>query len=91
MEQKIKKAVFALFLALLVLPMLQFKFDLIKIKPLSGFYVYAERPTFSWDTWVSMNYQQKYEKYINDFIGFRQIFLRSYNQVWYSLFREVHT
>lgn len=90
MEQKIKKAVFILFLGMLMLPALQFKFNVIKLKPLGGNYQFASRPSFTWDSWVKMEYQQKYEAYVNDHIGFREFFLRSYNQTWFTFFRKLH-
>jgi hypothetical protein len=90
MEQKIKKAVFVFFILLLVLPALQFKFDFIKMKPLGGSYQFASRPNFIMKEFISLDYQKKYEKYLNDHIGLREFFLRSYNQVWFSLFRVVH-
>jgi hypothetical protein len=89
MKQHIKKSVFFFFLALLALPALQYKFELIPIKPLGGHYEFEQRPAFTWDTWVSMQFQQKYEKFVNDNIGFRELFVRSYNQVWFSLFHRV--
>jgi hypothetical protein len=90
MEHKIKKAVFLIFIALLVLPALQFKFDFIKMKPLGGNYQFASRPNFITKEFISLDYQKKYETYVNDHIGFREFFLRSYNQVWFSLFRILH-
>ncbi len=90
MEHKIKRAVFVLFLGILVLPALQFKFSFLPVRSLGGNYQFAERPAFAWKDWTSLDYQQKYEAYINDHIGLREFFLRSYNQVWFSLFGEVH-
>ncbi len=89
MKQNIKKAVFALFLALLVLPALQFKFHFINVKSLGGDYKITERPNFSMKDWISLDFQKKYEQYVNDHIGFREFFIRSYNQVWYYLFNKL--
>lgn len=90
MKQYIKKAVFFLFLALLVVPLLQFKFGLIKMNPLGGEIQTTPRPTATLDRWISMDYQQTYEKYINDNLGFREFFIRAYNQVWFTLFGKLH-
>lgn len=90
MEKIFKKAVLILFLMLLVLPALQFKFNFVKMQPLGGDYKFAPRPAFSIEEWDSAYYQKKYTEYVNDHIGFREFFLRSYNQVWFSLFRVVH-
>jgi hypothetical protein len=90
MVYRIKQAVFIVFLLLLILPVLQHKFRIVKMEPLGGSYIYEPRPVFSKDSLILMRYQKKYEQYVNEQIGFREFFLRCYNQVWFSLFRQLH-
>jgi len=56
--------------------------------PLKGHINYAEFPVFSWDSWFTGTYQKDYSNYLEDHIGFRNIFVRSYNQFNWSLFRK---
>lgn len=86
MDKRIRQGVFVLFMALLVLPAVQFKFNLVKMRPLGGTYVYEERPSFTKKEWLKGEYQEKYARYINDHIGFREFFLRSFNQFCFSVF-----
>jgi hypothetical protein len=60
------------------------------IKPLVGEIIPTEKPVFSTEAWTSMEFQPAYEKYINDSIGFHNLFVRSYNQVYYSLFKKAN-
>jgi hypothetical protein len=95
MEEKtttrnIKRAAFTFLMLMLILPGIQFKFNIINFKSLGGAYQYAERPGFNWKDFDTLGYQKNYEKYINDHVGMRELFLRSYNQVWFSFFRMVH-
>ncbi|MDD2637033.1 MAG: hypothetical protein PHW82_16185 [Bacteroidales bacterium] len=61
---------------------------IVKVKPLKGAVINAEKPSFKLKSWFSGDYQEKYEKYTNDNIGFRPWFVKLYNQIQFSMFNE---
>jgi len=69
------------------LPFLQFSIGLVKTKPLNGDFYLEEKPKFTTESWFSGDYQNVFVKYIEDHIGFREDFIRAYNQFSYSLFK----
>lgn len=71
-----------------MLPILQEKTQLIKSKPLKGAFQAEEDINFSLNDWFEGSYSNKKEKYLNENFGFRNLFVRLYNQVQYSLFGE---
>ena len=58
-----------------------------KEKELQGAYVKAEKPVFSWKTWMDGSFQQQEEGYVNEHFGARNFMVRLYNQVRFSVFR----
>jgi len=61
-----------------------------KMKPLQGFTPVVEKPKLSMGSFASGDYQSDVEDYISDNFGFREFFIRAYNQFSYSCFREVN-
>lgn len=82
----IKTVLFAGILFLLVAPYLQHKFDIIKIAPLGGAISKPEKVYFSLKGWLDGSYQEQKEKYFNETFGFRNEFIRTNNQIAFSLF-----
>ena len=60
-----------------------------KLKPLQGFTPVVQKPEFSVDSFASCVYQNNMEQYISDNFGFREFFIRVYNQFDYSCFRNI--
>jgi len=58
------------------------------IMPLKGHIVYAEYTEFTWQSWFDGSYQKDYEKYLEDHIGLRNVFVRINNQIDFSLYRK---
>lgn len=88
MKNKIVKYIlFVLLVALMFLPLLQQVFPNHKAKQLSGYSEKTPKPILNKDNWFEGEYQNKIEKYINENIGYRDIFIRNYNQINYSLFK----
>lgn len=88
-----KKIFFGLILVMMVIsPIAKAVFDKFDytIMPLKGYVVYAEYPEFSWEEWFEGSWQTDYDKYLEDHIGLRNLFVRTYNQIDYSLFRKTH-
>lgn len=88
MQNKIlKNIIFILLVALMFLPMLQQVFPNHKSKELAGYSEKTPKPILNKDTWFEGEYQNNIEKYINENIGYRDIFIRNYNQINYSIFK----
>lgn len=84
----IRKILFLIILALLVIPYLQYKYNLIDIEPLKGAIVPTTEASLNTSTWFSGAYQPQQEKYINESFGFRNSFIRINNQISFSLFKK---
>lgn len=82
-----KKIIFYSFIFILLLPSIQWRKQLIQIPPLQGVIVATTEIPFSIKNWFSAGYQENKETTIKETIGFRPVFVRSYNQLYYSLFR----
>ena len=61
-----------------------------KTKPLQGFTPTVEKPELTLDHFTSGDYQNQVEHYISDNFGFREFFIRVYNQLVYSCFRKIN-
>lgn len=87
MSSKITKYIlFILLVFIISLPLLQRLFPLIHLKELNGKYEIGLKPELSKESWFSCDYQKQYDKYFNDKIGFRPMFIRIHNQIYYSIF-----
>jgi len=78
-------------LALFTLHFTQYQFHWIKLKPLEGYYIDAEKDKFSWNGWFAGTYQESQDKYLNDHFGFRSFFIRLNHQWRFSFFNKVKT
>ena len=79
---------FILAVAALLLPMAQQHYNLFKMKKLNGVTVETKQPVLSLKTFMSGEYQRQEDKYLAEHIGFRELFIRCYNQLTWSLFRK---
>lgn len=84
----LKGATVALVILCLSLPVLQMKYQFVKITPVTENRTKASKPADAWSllTWHS-TYAHDFEKYFNDNFGFRDLLIRIKNQLEYSLFR----
>lgn len=85
-----KKALFILVPAVLLLPVFQKLFNLVDLFPLNGAFYTTPPPALSWQSWKTGEYQQQYEKNLNDSIGLKPFFVRAFNQMDFSLFSIPH-
>ena len=83
-----KKWLFYFIIALLIAPIIQQKTNFIKINPLKGSFPSEKILKFSFKDWFEGAYSANQDKYLNENFGFRNLFIRLYNQIQYSLFRE---
>lgn len=88
-KERMKSLKYILFIVLVVilfLPLYQQLYPFVELKPLNGEYKKTIKPSLSSKGWFSGEYQTHFDKYYNDTIGFRPFFVRTYNQIYYSIF-----
>ena len=61
-----------------------------KMKPLKGFTPITEKPSLTMASFASGNYQNDIEQHISENFGFREFFIRLYNQFTYSCFHKIN-
>ena len=59
------------------------------IKPLDGYTTTTDKPELTKASFASGDYQSDIEQYISENFGFREFFIRVYNQLDYSCFRDI--
>lgn len=80
---------FVVTVLLLAFPAVQQHVKLFKFKPLSGAVVAMESPQLSFRSFMDGSYQRQEDQYLTEHIGFREPFVRCYNQLCWFLFRKV--
>lgn len=88
MSNTIKGFLFCIILGLLLIPIIQSKFEFVKLTPLKGAIVQPEKKYINAKDWFSGDYQLQEEKYLNETFGFRNLFIRINNQIAFSLFNK---
>jgi len=90
MATKVKNIVFFLLMAILALPIFQHVTKFFDAGNLNGDFTLNIRPQFSWTSWMDGTYQAKFDRYIEDHIGFRNFFVRLNNQIDFTCYDEVN-
>lgn len=78
------------FCSILFIPILQMQKTIFELEPLDGAITKADNPIWSTESWFEQSYQNKFESFVNDSIGFRSTFVRFYNQIQFSLFSKAN-
>lgn len=63
----------------------------IKLKPLEGSFTTVNYETITFKNWFDGNYQVGADQYLNQEFGFRNLFIRLYNQIRFSFFNKTNT
>lgn len=88
------KILFLLLVLLLLLPVAQTHFELFEMKPLAGVRLETgdslKRPQLTWESYKNSSYQKQMDKYLMETVGFREFFIRYYNQYLWSLFSKTY-
>ena len=79
---------FVLIMVVLCLPMVQHVGGLFRIKSLEGFTAPLEPVKLSAKSYRDGSYQAYAQRYLLQHFGFRNVYIRSYNQLMYSCFRK---
>lgn len=79
---------------LLLLPVAQTHFELFEMKPLAGVQNETgdtiKKPELTWASYKNSSYQKQMDKYLMETVGFREFFIRYYNQYLWSLFCKTY-
>lgn len=87
MKNKILKHIlFYLLLGLAFFPLIQQVYPFFKVKQLHGEFEKEDKLEFTSNNWFSGDFQDAYDKYVNYEIGLKPFFVRTYNQISYSIF-----
>jgi uncharacterized protein YutE (UPF0331/DUF86 family) len=90
MTNSIKYLLLATLISLFAIVHVQEYYPLFKIAPLNGSATVSQKPTLSISNWFSGNFQTNEDSYLSQNFGFRNIVIRLYNQIDFSLFHQVH-
>jgi len=82
---------FGFFLTTLILPFFLYKIDFKDYWSLQGGIIYTQKPNFTFKKYFSEEYQEQYSEYWNQHFPFRSLFVRTNNQIKYSLFNKTST
>lgn len=79
---------FVLIMVVLCLPLAQHIGGLFKIKPLEGYVAPLNPVKLSSESFRDGSYQTYVQRYLQQNFGFRNVYIRAFNQLMYSCFRE---
>lgn len=85
---KIRELLFFVMLMMLIAPVFQSSFNIVKLPPLKGAITEPVNNHFNAKDWFSGVYQEQKEKYLNETFGFRSSFIRINNQLAFNLFNK---
>jgi len=78
------------FLFIIGFPAIQTLTRILPENRLHGVNYGAPLPALNWDDWVHFRYQPRLNRHVEEEFGFRTFFIRLYNQVDYTVFRQPH-
>jgi hypothetical protein len=87
-NKKIKDSLFLLLLLLLISPIIEQAFNIVKVKALAGAIEEVQDASFTPALWFDKSYQEQKERYLNQHFGFRNICIRVNNQLAFSFWHE---
>lgn len=86
--KSLKRLMVVAVMLLLFLPWIQEEYQLAEVRKLQGFYDVEPKPTFYFASWFNESFQKQNEKYLNQNFGYRNEFVRLYNQFIYHAFEK---
>lgn len=87
-KPRLHTILFVILMIILCFPMLQHVGHLFHFRQLDGFTAPVEPVKLSLDSYRTQKYQDYVRKYLQQNFGFRNIYIRAYNQFTYDLFHE---
>jgi len=86
----LKKGLLLIVFSVMLLPMIQDKFNFIELPALKGDVKYPSDSVINKSKWFSARYQEEKETYLNSMFGLRSLFVRLHNQISYSCFNKAN-
>ncbi len=83
---RVKYILYVVIVVALFLPLFQHVLPVFRIRPLEGSYVLADEPPFSFRDYFSGKFQDGYNAFYEQHIGFRPLLVRINNQIAFSCF-----
>jgi hypothetical protein len=78
------------FIAIIAIPAIQTLTRFLPEKKLNGVVYNKPLPDLNWENWIHFRYQPDLNNHVEQNFGFRTSFVRLYNQIEYSIFRQSH-
>jgi hypothetical protein len=88
MKNPVKTGLLIFFIGILTIPLIQYYFPIIELKPLEGSFEKKQYQNFSRKGWFEGSFQSKYDSWYNENFGFRNELVRLHNQVGFSVFGQ---
>lgn len=79
-----------IFIAIIGIPAMQTLTRMLPENKLNGVVYSKPLPKLTWDNWIKFRYQPDLNHHIEQNFGFRSFFVRLYNQIDYTLFKQPH-
>ncbi|MEZ5083695.1 MAG: hypothetical protein R2750_09620 [Bacteroidales bacterium] len=89
-SSEIHKALIIILIVFVSLQAVQFVANVIPINPLHGVTVQNSIEEFNSKTWLDQSFQDELSGYIDFNFGFRPLYIRLYNQMQYSFFKQTN-
>lgn len=90
MKNLFYKILFFSSVAVMIIFLIQTMTGIVKLQPLEGATLEAEKPKLTLTTYANGSYQDSVELYLRDHFGFRELLIRYYNQYLWSCFHETN-
>ncbi|MBO4489544.1 MAG: hypothetical protein J5741_07840 [Bacteroidales bacterium] len=87
-KPRLHTILFVVLMTILCLPMVQQMSHVFKLKQLDGFTAPVEPVKLSWESFRNQSYQQYVQQYLQQNFGFRNSYIRTYNQFIYTCFHQ---
>ncbi len=90
-NNNLKHYIFIFFIIILFIPMIVGKFNFFNKIELHGYIAKKNKDTvITSKTWFNDNYQKKKELFLNESFGYRNFFVKLYNQLRFNLFKKTN-
>lgn len=87
-NEKLYKTLFIVLIVLLFMPIVQNNIIHFNIKELNGVTLETEKPKLSFETYKNGSFQRQFDTYLTEKVGFREFFIRTYNQYIWSCYTK---
>ena len=87
-KKRIKSMLWVILLIILMLPLIQAEFGIPIVPKVGGWSYKIPNPDLTLESYLTGEYQGKKEEYNRQNVGYKRLFIKPYNQFYYSFFNE---